>query len=57
MLIDIIFTFRNLLYRKLLTRLTIPTVISAVMLVVLIFDLYYTSIPVIPFAWILSVSL
>ena len=45
--------YRNLLHRKLLSRLTIPMIISAVMAVVLIIDIYYTPIPAITFAWIL----
>ena len=44
---------RNLLHRRLLTRLTILIVIGAVMLVVLIIELFYTPIPAITFAWIL----
>jgi hypothetical protein len=45
---------KNLLHRKPLARLTIPLVISAVMLVVPIIDLFYLSIPHITFAWILA---
>ena len=44
---------QNLLHRKLLARLTIPLVISAVMLVVPIIDFFYLSLPPITFAWIL----
>ena len=45
---------RNLLHRKLLSRLTIPMIISAVMAVVLIIDdTFFTPIPAISFAWIL----
>ena len=44
---------RNLLHRKLLTRLTIPIAISAIMLVVIMFDFYSTHFPAITFAWIL----
>jgi hypothetical protein len=44
---------KNLLHRKLLVRLTIPLVISAVMLVVTIIDFFYSSLPLITFAWIL----
>jgi hypothetical protein len=44
---------KNLLHRKLLARLTIPLVISAVMLVVTITDFYNIPIPAITFAWIL----
>ena len=43
---------RNLLDKKLRTRLTIPIVISTAMIVVIIADLLYTSIPLITFAWI-----
>jgi hypothetical protein len=43
---------RNLLSKKLLTRLTIPTIISIVMLVGLVIDLAYSHIPAITFAWI-----
>lgn len=44
---------KNMLHRKLFARLTIPLVISAVMLVVPIMDFLYLSIPPITFAWIL----
>ena len=44
---------RNLLHRKLLFRLTIPTIIAVVMLVALIIDSFFTSFPVITYAWIL----
>ena len=44
---------KNMLHRKLFARLTIPLVISAVMLVVPIIDFLYLSIPPITFAWIL----
>jgi hypothetical protein len=46
------FHLRNLLDKKLRTRLTIPIVISTAMIVVIIADLLYTSIPLITFAWI-----
>ncbi|HEY0580090.1 MAG TPA: hypothetical protein VGC75_05230 [Candidatus Nitrosocosmicus sp.] len=45
---------KNLLHRKLLARLTIPIVISLVMLVILIDDLLYTPIPLSNFAWIFA---
>ena len=44
---------KNLLHRKLLVRLTIPLVISVVMLVVTVIDFFYSSLPLITFAWIL----
>src|SRR5919197_1590971 len=44
---------RNLLHRKILFRLTIPMIIAAVMLVVVIIDSFFTSFPVITYAWIL----
>ena len=44
---------RNLLHRKLLSRLTIPMIIAAVMAIVLIIDISYTPIPTTTFAWIL----
>jgi hypothetical protein len=44
---------KNLLHKKLLARLTIPLVISAVMLVVSIVDFFSLSYPTITFAWIL----
>ena len=44
---------RNLLERKILFRLTIPIIISAVMLVVVIIDSFSTSFPTSTFAWIL----
>ena len=44
---------KNLLHRKLLARLTIPIVISTVMLGILIIDLFNTPVPSITFAWIL----
>jgi len=44
---------KNLLHRKLLARLTIPIVISTVMIGILIIDLFNTPVPVITFAWVL----
>jgi hypothetical protein len=44
---------RNLLHRKLLLRLTIPSIIAAVILVSVIIDTLFTPIPAITFAWIL----
>jgi hypothetical protein len=44
---------RNLLHRKLLLRLTIPSIIAAVILVGVIIDTFFTPIPTITFAWIL----
>jgi hypothetical protein len=44
---------KKLLDRKLLLRLTIPSVIAAVILVGVIIDAFITAIPVITFAWIL----
>lgn len=44
---------RNLLQRKLLFRLTIPMIIAAVMLVVVIIDSFFTSFPALTYAWIL----
>jgi len=44
---------KNLLHRKLLARLTIPIVISTVMLGILIIDLFKTPVPAITFAWVL----
>jgi hypothetical protein len=45
---------KNLLHRELLARLTIPIVISLVMLVILINDFLYTHIPLSTFAWIFA---
>lgn len=45
---------RNLLHRKLLLRLTIPSIIAAGMLVGAIIDTFFTPIPAITFAWILA---
>ena len=45
--------YRNLLHRKLLLRLTIPMIIAAVMLVVIIIDSLFTPFPVTTYAWIL----
>jgi hypothetical protein len=45
--------YRNLLHRKLLFRLTIPMIIAAVMLVVIIIDSLFTPFPTITYAWIL----
>jgi TctA family transporter len=44
---------RNLLDRKLVLRLTIPSIIAAVILVGVIIDTFSTTIPAITFAWIL----
>ena len=44
---------RNLLNRKLLFRITIPTIIATGMFISVIIDSLFTSIPVITYAWIL----
>jgi hypothetical protein len=44
---------RNLLHRKLLLRLTIPSIIAAVIIIGVIIDTFFTPIPAITFAWIL----
>jgi hypothetical protein len=44
---------RNLLHKKLLFRLTIPMIIAAVMLVVVIIDSFFISFPALTYAWIL----
>src|ERR671925_1145645 len=44
---------RNLLHRKLLTRLTLPSIIAAGMLIAVIIDSFFTPFPAISFAWIL----
>jgi TctA family transporter len=44
---------RNLLDRKLVLRLTIPSIIAAVILVGVIIDTFSTTIPAITLAWIL----
>lgn len=43
---------RNLLDRKLVLRLTIPSIIAVVILVGVIIDTFFTAIPAITFAWI-----
>jgi hypothetical protein len=45
--------FRDLLHRKLVLRLTIPSIIAAVIIVGLIIDTFFTALPAITFAWIL----
>jgi hypothetical protein len=45
---------RNLLQRKLLLRLTLPSIIAAVMLIAVIIDSFYTPFPAITYAWILA---
>ena len=45
--------FRNLLQRKLLLRLTLPSIIAAIMFVVVIVDSFYTPFPANTYAWIL----
>jgi uncharacterized membrane protein len=46
---------KNLLHRKLLFRLIIPliTAATAIMLVAVIIDSFFTSFPAITFAWVL----
>lgn len=44
---------RNLLHRKLLTRLTLPSIIAAGMFIAVIVDSFFTPYPAITFAWIL----
>jgi hypothetical protein len=44
---------RNLLHRKLLLRLTLPSIIAAVMLVAVIIDSFYMPFPALTYAWIL----
>ena len=44
---------RNLLHRKLLTRLTLPSIIAAGMLIAVIIDSFFTPFPAITYAWIL----
>jgi hypothetical protein len=44
---------RNLLHRKLLLRLTIPSIIAAVIIIGVIIDTFFTPIPAITFVWIL----
>ncbi|MGN6350919.1 MAG: hypothetical protein ACTHL3_05600 [Candidatus Nitrosocosmicus sp.] len=44
---------RKLLHKKLLARLTIPLVISAVMLAISIIDLFSIPIPPITFVWLI----
>lgn len=44
---------RNLLNRKLLFRITIPTIIATGMFISVIIDSLFTSIPTITYAWVL----
>jgi hypothetical protein len=43
---------RNLLHRRLLLRLTLPSIIAAGMLVGVIIDSFFTPFPAITYAWI-----
>ena len=44
---------RNLVHRKLLLRLTLPSIIAAAMLIAVIIDSFFTPFPAITYAWIL----